>query len=125
MRYKGVFFFVVAFIFIQCKSNHTGLDQSNDGKEMQSLLLLLSNEVSPSDLEVVKSFGVKSFKKTSRSQNLWMIDLKNLDTQRILSFKEQLKDDSRVLEVRDTESGSATQSSTNSKYGKTGPIKNR
>ena len=125
MRYKGVFFFVIVFIFIQCKSNQTGLDQSNDGKEVQSLLLLLSNEVSPSELEVVKSFGVKSFKKTSRSQNLWMVDVQNLDTQGILSLKEQLRSDSRVLEVRDAESGSAIQSSTNSKSGKTGPIKNR
>ena len=124
MRVISTLFLLVIGISIQCKSSQSGGSGiTDDVKEVPNLLILLNENVHPDDLEVVKSMSLKGFKRTSRSQNLWMIPSKKLDYDAFLSLKEKLEANEMVLEINEETKEKDVTSDKNTKSAKTSPIK--
>ena len=109
-------------LFVQCKTNNVG--QSTDSvSESTPVILLLQKGFSPTDLEALKEVQIESMKLTSRSQNVWLVKVKE-EKNEIEKLLAKLKEDEKVsraaLEVKSKESDSFK----NTKSGTTGPIKN-
>ena len=114
-------FAITTLLLVQCKSaNQTQSLEEN--QEAVPILLLLQDDLTPLDLEAIKSIKVESSKRISRSQNKWMVKIAASESV-VNETIGKLQKDSRVIEVsKITEESSDT--TINSKSGKSGPIKN-
>ncbi len=117
-------FFSVVLLLTFCKSSQSNLTEVSEQQKVDHMLVLLANNVDPTDLEIIRSFNIKETKRVSRSQNQWMIKIDHLSDQDIKKLKEKLELESRVLKVSDVSNGTSMESNTNTKSGRTKPIKN-
>lgn len=116
LRNSAIFLFTI--LLIQCKS--TG-DVSQASDVQTPIILLLTENLSPADLESVKSMQIESMKKISRTQNLWMLKVPGeIGNAKTLIGK--LKGDERVIKASLENDESDTSNKT--KSGKSDPIKN-
>ncbi|MEQ8904627.1 hypothetical protein [Ekhidna sp.] len=116
----SLLFAITTLLLVQCKSaNQTQSLEEN--QEAIPILLLLQDDLTPSDLEAIKSVKVESMKRISRSQNKWMVKIANEYV--VNETIEKLGKDEGVIEVSRV-SDEALHTPINSKSGKSGPIKN-
>lgn len=122
MQIKNAFLIVFILLLIQCKTADVGQGDS-DNVQPTSFILLLSDDLSPADLEIVKSMKVESMKRISRSQNQWMVKVVE-DQAKVVTLLEKLKEDKRVSEVSIEGKTQKSDNLKNTKSGKSGSIKN-
>ncbi|MEP1032800.1 hypothetical protein [Ekhidna sp.] len=115
MQLKISSFIIIIVLLIQCKSANVGQVDDNN-YEVTPVILLLTDEFSPADLELIKSVQIESMKRISRSQNQWMIKV-NGSKEDTLSLIEKLKADEHVQEAY-IESSDQSDTVTNTKSGK-------
>lgn len=97
MRITSISLGIIALFLIQCKSANVGQADA-DMNQVTPMIILLANDLSPADLESVKSAQIESMKRVSRSQNQWMLKVKG-DESAVLKVLNELKEDEKVLEV--------------------------
>lgn len=110
---------LITLLLVQCKSASVG--QIEDNETAIPVILLLADNVSPADLESLKSVEIQSMKRISRSQNQWIVNI--VGEQETNSLLEKLKQDNGVKEVY-LDKANASEPITNTKSGKSDPIKN-
>lgn len=107
-------------LFFQCKpTQNTALSES-EGKTV-FVMVLLENQVLPKEISSLQSFDQENMKRTSRSQNLWMIEV---EESTVLTLIEGLKKDSKVLDAYESKDSPSSSTSKSTKSGKTDTIKN-
>lgn len=121
MKFKFGFICLAMLVLFQCKP--TSQQATSVNQESIPLIILLEEDVSPADLSAVKSLSVESMKRISRSQNKWMV--KMAEEQSVVDeFISTLKNDSRVIEISMMNDENKPTQTTNTKSGKSGPVKN-
>jgi len=119
MRIVNTLITLTALLFLQCKASHTTQNSDNIGNLSESIpiVLLLVDGVSPIDLEPIKEMEIESTKRTSRSQNLWMIKVID-DMDSVENLLSKLKEDKRVVRAsfNQKNKGSSTFKNTKSPY---------
>ncbi len=120
MYLKNTFLIVFALLLVQCKSTGSG-QQTNNFEEAIPVILLLSENISPADLESVKSMQIESMKRISRTQNQWMLKVMG-GQERALELINSLKADKRVIKSSLKDENEKTDQIQNTKSGKTHPI---
>ena len=97
-------FFLILLIMVACKSKKTAMaDQPTE-----KLLLLLTDNTKANQLPMLKDYPVKKMKRTSRSQNLWTIDLV-IAPEDLKNLMQELND---LPQVKSVKRPSATENST-------------
>ncbi len=84
-------------------------------------MVLLEDKVTPREINALQSIEPENMKRTSRTQNLWMIEV---EESKVLALIEELKKDSKVLDTYESKDSASTSTSTSTKSGKTDTIKN-
>jgi len=112
---------LLALCFAQCKSanqNGSNLTEQNPSH----LMVLFEEDVMPEKLAMLKDFKIADMKRTSRSQNLWMIKLEEAgDIQKLI---DACSSSDQVKEVYKVDQSATSETNTNTKSGKSNPIKN-
>lgn len=80
--YPLIFFFTVPIVFLSVGSCKTQKNESSSNDSTESFLIHLKDKYTISDLEMLNGYDIKSAKRTSRSQNLWLIELTMEPTQK-------------------------------------------
>ncbi|MEM7298295.1 MAG: hypothetical protein AAF391_08525 [Bacteroidota bacterium] len=112
---KAVIAFTIVFsVFVSCK-NAQNTSSTEDPSE---ILLLLDKELTPSSISMLGEFEMTSEKRTSRSQNLWLVKIANLEE--VDELIEKLKNQEGVLDVYQSKDGESS-NLTNSKKGTSSP----
>jgi len=121
MKAKIVLPFLILMLFAQCKSSQNS-QADNPSVQSTTLLILLKEGVNPKEVASLQSKSILDMKQTSRSQNQWLI--KFADPEQAKALLDELKKDDRMIEGGYSDDQSGSNTSTNTKKGKTGPIKN-
>lgn len=121
MIVKRILILLTVFCFVQCKSTSDVGQQAENESQPIPLMLLLDENLSPADLAVVKEYQIENMKRTSRSQNQWMINVVGDETtaQELL---EKLRATKGVQKCSLPESNQGTKEIENTKSGKSGTI---
>ena len=87
------------------------------------ILVTLKSGLTPKNIDALREFNILDSKRSSRSQNQWMLKagLANGQCSQIIERLENVHD---VLEVRISKSSNSVINFTNSNHNKTNPIKN-
>lgn len=122
MRGKTSILIVLILLLVQCKSS--GVAQgSEDSIQSTPIILLLEEDLSPSDIEAIKLSSSENAKRISKSQNQWMVKVEG-DKENAVKLIESLKKDKRILKVGLQEVNPESEKLKNTKSGKSSPIKN-
>ena len=124
MHVQKSFSLLFILLIAQCKSADIG-QESKETAKTTPLILLMANDLLPTDLESLKSIEIESFKRISKSQNKWVIKVVE-DEAIVLKLFKNLQKDRRVIEVSivNKTQESSTTTTTNTKSGKSDSIRN-
>lgn len=116
---KRILILLTVSYFVQCKSTSDVSQQTENESQPIPIMLLLDENLSLADLAVVKEYQIENMKRTSRSQNQWMINVVG-DEGTVRELLEKLKmtegvqecslpdDNQESKEIENIKSGSGT-----------------
>ena len=109
---------LILLIALGCKSNRV-----SNQKGHCWILVTLKSGLTPKNIDALREFNILDSKRSSRSQNQWILkmDLKNGQCNLITGRLENVRD---VLKVQISEYNGSIINSTNSNHNKINPIKN-
>ena len=99
-------------VFFSCKSSKN--DASIPTSNYEIILLFEDEDAIPDDLQSLKAVEIKSSKRSSRSQNQWMILIDNVTEKEINDLIENLRKEENVTSATKVEKGQETINSSNS-----------
>ena len=125
MRFTNTLITLIALLFLQCKANNVTQDSGNSDNvpEAIPIVLLLEDGISPMDLDPIEALQIESTKRTSRSQNMWLVKIKE-DVNKVENLLLRLKEDQRVMKVSFDQKSKGSSTFKNTKSGTSDPIKN-
>ncbi len=121
MRRNTYILIALALLLTHCKS--AGLRQLEEVGQSIPLIVLLTDNLAPEDIESIKSFEIESMKRISRSQNQWMIKVVGGEDE-ATRLIEKLNDDKRIIDASLQTKKANSEKIQNTKSGKTKPVKN-
>ena len=121
MRFSLLFITISTLFFLSCKTNKANTPQSASAKDLVELVLLLEENVVPSDIDLINTGEAK---RISRSQNKWMIKL-TINEEEWEMLQNKMRQDSRVIEIIDVAKEEENTTSKNTKSGVSKPVKNK
>lgn len=115
---KAFFLLHLSLLFFSCRNQKSDSTQPVSN----SFLILMMKDHIPSDIELLKAYRIESLKRTSRSQNLWLVKLQIEDNQ-INELIEKLTELEEIESVHQSNLENKT-NLTNKDKKKSKPIKN-